>query len=594
MQWEPPLDTKGPVPESRKGHTLTLLPTTSTLLLFGGEDANGNLMNDMYLYSISQKTWTNPQYTSINNPRPRHRHTTTAISPHAVVVIGGETTSSNEPTHPDTTAVLDVWLFDVRTLGWTRIANDSPDVRDAPKSPAWRSGHSAVYMTLAQHSAAIYIFGGFFGTRDCDSRVFRLRIADWTWHEVQIVGHRGDSMPCHRELHSAVYIAALSGMLIIGGESDDLFHSDVWLLAPTNSRNKQWKWRHLPMRMAQNFPENSLPPASDACAFLLPTDRPMVMVWAGMSESDRLNALDMAYVLDLASFQSLRVRVQGCRKHTGRYLQAVVRYADRVFLSGGVSETGDVTDALQCVSLTGMLKGVSRAQAVDFGGLARSFADGLRTPDVGKEDAFGADLAEVDFQQMDRKEFAGAGRLMGPGSVLEGTAFSGKVTHCSRYGTHVSVVVGGRVHEGMLIAYAADGEDKSGGDALKQSLKDDRLKDDSLKDDVDGTTAGGDNQDVQVAEVAEVAEGGESRGAAEGQQHDDDQGAGEDRMEITRDDEANEEMQAEAERNDEDSLFRQTERKRKLDAANALPDPEDTVKRRPELDNNNNEVILLD
>lgn len=455
MQWQHPLKTYGPIPSPRRGHTMTRLLNSSTLVVFAGESENDVLLNDMYTFDITTATWHRVTYASEPVPHARYRHTATAISSTAIVVIGGDDHVTSTDAAASSATPIDAWLFDLRTSTWACLS------KDESYAPATRGGHSAVFIKVPGQPPGIYVFGGF-GAHNFSAVVYRLRTTDWKWERVNIMvetpqdgaiqvtdpyqelvqmaypERASASCPCPRESHISLWVPNLNGMLVFGGESDDIFHNDFWLLTPAESKSRAWRWHQLKVRMAGNFPDNIVPSLAAASGVLLPTECPKLLIWAGMTSPNSLNLLRHAWVIDLIALQSVLVNVHGLPIDTGRVLHALIRTEDRLLVCGGVDAESDLPCDIQVVKLTKVLR-TSCERAADFGPVAARIARGEFSPD---------ENGAKDDDTMEKRSLAPS-----PSRIPMGATFSGKVTLSTQFGTHVSVVINGRVYKGLLITY---------------------------------------------------------------------------------------------------------------------------------------------
>lgn len=433
---------------------MTRLLNSSTIIVFAGESEHDELLNDMYTFDITTATWQAIAYAPGPVPHPRYRHSTTAVSSTSVVVIGGDRHTSVSEEVGSVATAIDAWLFDLRTFAWAHLSIDDSN------APAMRGGHSAVFAKVPGHSPGIYLFGGF-GVQNFSAVVYRLRTTDWKWERVYVLVERPDgsstpvsdphqylsqfdiqrantSCPCPRESHVGMWVPALDGMLIFGGESDTVFHGDFWLFSPVDEKTRAWGWRQLHVRMARNFVDNAVPSLAAASGVLLPSERPMVLIWAGLISPRNLNFLSHAWVVDLLSLQSVRINVNGLPSDAGRVLHAVVRFEDRLLLSGGVDAKSDLSCDIQEVRLAEILQSC-RTHAADFGQVPSPLA-------------YGAALSHMENTPRDNtNDVVCTSETLFP--IPKDTSFSGKVTLNTQFGTHVSVVINGRVHKGLLIAF---------------------------------------------------------------------------------------------------------------------------------------------
>ena len=73
----------------RSNHTLTHLPETSQFWIFGGRDAEGELLNDLYALDMEAEQWSTPQHLGGDPPAPREHHAACFVAERYLVVMGG-------------------------------------------------------------------------------------------------------------------------------------------------------------------------------------------------------------------------------------------------------------------------------------------------------------------------------------------------------------------------------------------------------------------------------------------------------------------------------------------------------------------------
>lgn len=476
----------GELPRQRQGHTLTRLLDSSFCVLFGGEEDDDSLLNDMHLFDLQTNVWARVTYQSQACPNPRTLHTATAISSTSLVIIGG-TTSNTVDVTAEANNPIEAWLFDLRSSVWKQLS-----VGDSHAPPS-RSGHSAVLIRTAGQVPGIYIFGGF-GPRSDSATVHRLRLSDWRWEAVPVaISSLGradlivtdprtasrsmkpdDEMetstptevcPAIRENHSAVWVPALNGMIIFGGESDRNVHGDFWLFSPTPTERGRpraaWTWRPLNIRMGGGFVHNGIAPASGSACVLFPTERPMIALWGGVDVHGNIVNGSQIYVVDLLALQSIRVFVKNAPAW-GRVLFAIDRYHDQLLVSGGFGKKVIQPAAIQCIKLGDSWK-ANRTCASEFGPAAARVARGGPMDEA---------LEKVSQSNVDLTGTMKLGPLRGPSSISVGTKFAGKVIGSEDFGTKVSVIIEGKVHQGFLVAYPVKREkgataDKKGVELVK-------------------------------------------------------------------------------------------------------------------------------
>lgn len=463
MEWVT-FDNRGELPSRRQGHTLTRLLDSSFCVLFGGEADNDSLLNDMYILDLQTNVWERVTYQSQVCPKPRTLHTATAISSASLVVIGG-TTSNNVDVAPQTNNLVETWLFDLRSSVWKQLSSED---HHAPPS---RSGHSAVLIRTAGHVPGIYIFGGF-GPRSESATVHRLRLTDWRWEAVFVsVTNPGrpdlvvtdprtasrsaktsnglesaaapEVCPATRENHCAVWVPALNGMVIFGGESDRNVHGDFWLFSPAEKGRPRavWTWRLLNVRMGGGFVQNGIAPSSGSACILFSTDRPVIALWGGVDVHGNIINGCHVYVVDLLALQSVRVSVKNAPAW-GRVLFAIDRYHDRLLVSGGFGKKVVQPATVDCIKLGDLWK-ANRTCASEFGPVAARIAHG-EPVDESLEKA-SLNVVECDGYKLKA--------LKGPSHISVGTKFAGQVIGSEEFGTKVTVVIEGKVHKGYLVAY---------------------------------------------------------------------------------------------------------------------------------------------
>lgn len=496
MQWKEPLNTNGVVPGSRRGHTMTAL-NSSTLVLFGGESDNDELLNDMHTFDMITSTWRKVNYAPGPIPPPRYRHTTTAIHSTAIVVIGGEMRNDKaEKPRSDSEGFsenqIDVWIFDLRNNLWIEVKSNADDFN----VPFARAGHSALFIKVPGQPPGIYLFGGL-GARNFSAVVHRLGTSDWKWERVTVLtnnlsgatvptidpfAHRKQeiasatsrqnqqpiatqngvlkevqpehsyppvSCPCQRESHVAVWVNSLQSMVIFGGEMDEKFHSDFWAFSPVPGKANTWSWKLLRMKTVGNISTNKVPALSAASGILIPSGRPQLLIWAGILSPVSLNMLRNAWVVDLFDLKSFRIEVEGVTPNVGRLMHSLVLIETKLLLCGGVDADSDSDCGLQVIQLDVKLTGCC-SNANDFGDEASEIASKNYARNKGYVDGANIKILE---QERGKAEDQLQDR---PDELLLNSTFSGRVTLSSEHGTIVSIMIQDRPYKGILIKCPTD------------------------------------------------------------------------------------------------------------------------------------------
>lgn len=169
-------------------------PTTGTVVLFGGNDINGNRLNDTWTWD--GVTWT--QQLPPVSPPARDCATqsmTYDLATKTVVLFGGINSQG---------ALGDTWEWNGQAKSWTqRFPASSPIQRRAP---------------LAYDAATktIVLFGGDNGAGDC----CRVNYNDtWTWDGVTRTQQLPAAMPSIRTQHMLAYDGLIGKVVLFGGSN---------------------------------------------------------------------------------------------------------------------------------------------------------------------------------------------------------------------------------------------------------------------------------------------------------------------------------------------------------------------------------------
>lgn len=459
MEWFGKQETRGTRPSPRKGHTMTRLLDSSLVLVFGGENAFGEQLNDMYSLHVERMEWRRIMYKDGPVPPPRLLHSATAISSTAMVIMCGDAREHGSKAPPAPSR--DVWVFDIRDCSWREI-------KGKDGVPPARSCHTAVFGNGLGQVPAIYVFGGFGNGEPGGSAMHRLRIGDWQWECLPILtkdadgkesvverpdsntqarddGFGEESFPSERESHGAIWLPGLNGMMIFGGDGGVAILDDCWLFVPSGRRSGTWKWRRLNLRMARGFKQNKLPSCAGLSLIALPTEKTQVLMWGGVLGANGEEAVspEISYLIDLDAMQTTRLVAKGTLPPCGRLLHGFVRAGNHVFAFGGCDSAGNVMEGLEMARLLPELKSVG-LQATDFGPEAAGVAAGAK-PEL-------HDKASCEDKDDDREEREANMPLMGPSSIPKGTPLSGRILEVTDYGYFVSVVINGKLYKGVLVA----------------------------------------------------------------------------------------------------------------------------------------------
>ncbi|KAL4575254.1 hypothetical protein LXL04_022096 [Taraxacum kok-saghyz] len=119
------IETTGKTPVARGGQSVTLIG--SKLIMFGGEDKNRRLLNDVHVLDLETMIW-NVAETTRTPPAPRFDHTAAVHGDRYLQIFGGCSHS---------TFFSDLHVLDLETLEWSQ-----PQIQGNIVSP--RAGHAGV------------------------------------------------------------------------------------------------------------------------------------------------------------------------------------------------------------------------------------------------------------------------------------------------------------------------------------------------------------------------------------------------------------------------------------------------------------------
>lgn len=197
------------------------LSSTRTFYMFGGFDLN-KALGDLVEYDFSTNQWEKLLHSVA--PAPRHSHAAVEWQGN-MVIYGGELSNHS--------LASDVWMYRPQQNDWQQLGQS-----DAPGAPR-----------LANHAAALvdndlYVFGGRTEKDMFSSSLYRFRLGDMVWEEVQPHGGK----PPATAGHSMVFHSPSRTLLVYGGHrpttarfsvrvnSTDIFHVDKRFWTSLRSR----------------------------------------------------------------------------------------------------------------------------------------------------------------------------------------------------------------------------------------------------------------------------------------------------------------------------------------------------------------------
>ncbi|KAF2561669.1 hypothetical protein F2Q70_00018611, partial [Brassica cretica] len=119
------LKTDGKPPISRGGQSVTLVG--KKLVIFGGQDVNKSLLNDLHLLDLDTMTW--DEIDAVGSPpSPRSDHAAAVHAERYLLIFGGGS---------HTNCFSDLHVLDLQTMEWSRHAQQG-------EAPTPRAGHAGV------------------------------------------------------------------------------------------------------------------------------------------------------------------------------------------------------------------------------------------------------------------------------------------------------------------------------------------------------------------------------------------------------------------------------------------------------------------
>ncbi|GER33182.1 kelch repeat-containing protein [Striga asiatica] len=119
------VETFGNAPVNRSGQSVTLF--SSKLIMFGGEDCNGRLLNDVHVLDLETMTWSAVETTQ-TPPSPRFDHSAALHAERYLFIFGGCSHS---------VFFNDLHVLDLETMEWSQ-----PQMQGDLVTP--RAGHSGI------------------------------------------------------------------------------------------------------------------------------------------------------------------------------------------------------------------------------------------------------------------------------------------------------------------------------------------------------------------------------------------------------------------------------------------------------------------
>nr|GEU65922.1 acyl-CoA-binding domain-containing protein 4 [Tanacetum cinerariifolium] len=201
------MKTYGKPPVSRGGQSVTLAGTS--LIIFGGQDANRTLLNDLNILDLETMTWDEIDTLGIS-PSPRSDHAAAVHEDRCLLIFGGGTHA---------TCFNDLHVLDMQTMRWTRPTQQG-DI------PSPRAGHAGV--TIGENW---FVVGGGDNKSGVPETVV-LNMSTFTWSVIATVEGR---VPLASEGLSLV-LNSYKGedILVSFGGYNGKYSNEVNLLKPSH------------------------------------------------------------------------------------------------------------------------------------------------------------------------------------------------------------------------------------------------------------------------------------------------------------------------------------------------------------------------
>lgn len=214
------MKTYGKPPVSRGGQSVTLVGTS--LVIFGGQDANRSLLNDLHILDLETMTWDEIDALGAP-PSPRSDHAAAVHADRYLLIFGGGSHA---------TCFNDLHVLDLQTMEWSRPTQQG-------EIPSPRAGHAGV--TVGENW---FIVGGG-DNKSGVSETVVLNMSTLAWSVVTTVQGR---VPLASEGLSVV-LSSFNGedILVSFGGYNGRYSNEVNLLKPSHKSTLQPKIMATPM-----------------------------------------------------------------------------------------------------------------------------------------------------------------------------------------------------------------------------------------------------------------------------------------------------------------------------------------------------------
>ncbi|XP_042507612.1 acyl-CoA-binding domain-containing protein 4-like [Macadamia integrifolia] len=208
------LKTYGKPPVSRGGQSVTV--AGSTLVMFGGEDANRALLNDLHILDLETMTWDDIDAIGVP-PCPRSDHAAAVHAERYLLIFGGGSHA---------TCFNDLHVLDLQNMEWSKPMQQG-DI------PSPRAGHAGV--TVGEN----WFIAGGGNNKSGVSETVALNMSTLVWSVVTTVQGR---VPLASEGLSLV-VSSYNGedILVSFGGYNGQYSNEVYVLKPSHKSTLQSK-----------------------------------------------------------------------------------------------------------------------------------------------------------------------------------------------------------------------------------------------------------------------------------------------------------------------------------------------------------------
>jgi N-acetylneuraminic acid mutarotase len=205
------LSPTGSLPPPRSRLSMVWDSSTQRMIMFGGQDDTGSLLNDTWAYDPATNSWTDLRPANPPSARWGHAMVYDSLARRVIMVGGGDATGD----------LMDTWAYDPKANTWSELT---------PKgtAPTTWVAHSMVY---DPSSNRVIAFGGGGGGVTERNATWAYDPNANTWTELSPSG----TLPYPRAFSAMVYDPTTKRVLMFGGlfQGGSNFLNDTWAYDPS-------------------------------------------------------------------------------------------------------------------------------------------------------------------------------------------------------------------------------------------------------------------------------------------------------------------------------------------------------------------------